>query len=1344
MNATALLSLSGSWLVDAPWWFTSLAKISLVLAVTWLLHWVLVRANPRWRVVLWRAAVIGLMAVVGIDASRLGSFAVPLDIPASRSESVAVEPPFLAVTAVAQPSAAESLFGIKNSPRPFGQAPFQDSAVLQKSVVLDGIDKSESMSMAVSEASSVATIAMPGWFWLLVTVWGTGVLIGGLGFVIGRHRLARVVAASRDVPQSVAELAARISSSMGTVAGVVRSSTQVRSPMVCRTSGIHTLLVPDSLVASSSQAELAAILTHEFAHLRSHDLVWNGLIRLLATLLWPHPLAWRVSAAHVTACEYAADAESARWLGDPAIYVQTLAKVALGAAKTPALPGLAMARVSDVRNRLSRVTETFRLPPLSRRHVLVSIMLMACATIGLGLLQVVQAQPPQAAATSTDETTEKPDSHASGRMITVRVVDVDNNAIENSTLTASVFVKDVHYDSREAAQVEAISLGDGRFQVPVADDASAVQLKASAANRVPMKADWQGDEVANDLPKEFTFTLPPGTKISGRVVDEQATPIANASVYLLVITDKSTRQQVDLYRHLVKTDETGEWVCDLMPSKFNGVWIRLTHPDFASDSMFGETAGQVSVDDVRSGTHTMVMKRGSTVQGTIVDEHGDPVAGAKVYQGSDRFGSSFPETKTDEAGRFSFPHSKPGEMVLTVVAKGFAPELKVVQVDEQTEPILITLAPGKTLRIRTVGADDKPLADVMIAPDRWRGHRSLADVDMPRSSNDEGVFVWNDAPADEIQYSILKREWMDQRNAPLKPQEAEIVVKLLRPLVVTGNVTDATTGKPIEHFSVVPGIKWEQGETITWVRQDSISGRDGEYLLRFTFPRPAHLFQVEATGYEPMQSRLIQSNEGELSIDFELKPAKQITGIVMTPSGEPAAGADVVMTNVPNQHVGIFNGRMQDHRDQPFVIADAEGKFTMASQKEPFKLMAMHDSGVSLISGDEMQEGQTIQLKEWAKITGIVKIGSNPAAQTELHLWYKDPTPYNEPRFSVSGRARADTEGRFEFARVLPDAVFQVSRIMASGDGQREGYTHGVNVNTHSGRTEQIAIGGSGRPVVGRVIVPESTSKYVWAFATLSPNRDDFEKPDGYEGWTNEERTSWYQEWSETEAGKAYNELANRRYAISPDGDGSFRIEDVPAGRYDVRVSITAALENKQCGFGEQLGSVQEIITVPEMDGGRSDEPLDIGELTIKLRKFLNVGDTAPSLTAVTFDGTPVSLADLSGKYVLLDFWATWCGPCLAELPNLEKAQAALGDREDFVILALNMDAKRDAAQKYLDEHPHGWLQAYIEPDRVADLLDNFGILGIPATFLIGPDGKVLAKDLRGEPLVNQVKELLP
>jgi peroxiredoxin len=141
---------------------------------------------------------------------------------------------------------------------------------------------------------------------------------------------------------------------------------------------------------------------------------------------------------------------------------------------------------------------------------------------------------------------------------------------------------------------------------------------------------------------------------------------------------------------------------------------------------------------------------------------------------------------------------------------------------------------------------------------------------------------------------------------------------------------------------------------------------------------------------------------------------------------------------------------------------------------------------------------------------------------------------------------------------------------------------------------------------------------------------------------------------------------------------------------------------------------------------------------------FTVVGAMAPIFTQNDPDGKPVSLTDFRGKYVLLDFWASWCAPCRAENPNYVKAYKQYKDK-GFTLLSVSLD-RPDARA--------AWVAAIktdgLEWPQVSDLkywrndvARLYDIRSVPSNFLIDPTGKVIAIDLRGEALQLKLKEIL-
>jgi thiol-disulfide isomerase/thioredoxin/protocatechuate 3,4-dioxygenase beta subunit len=137
------------------------------------------------------------------------------------------------------------------------------------------------------------------------------------------------------------------------------------------------------------------------------------------------------------------------------------------------------------------------------------------------------------------------------------------------------------------------------------------------------------------------------------------------------------------------------------------------------------------------------------------------------------------------------------------------------------------------------------------------------------------------------------------------------------------------------------------------------------------------------------------------------------------------------------------------------------------------------------------------------------------------------------------------------------------------------------------------------------------------------------------------------------------------------------------------------------------------------------------------------VGDAVPDARFETLSGTKMSLAELRGEVVLLDFWATWCGPCLAEVPNFKKVHERFGQREDFVMISVSLDQSRARLADFVKEEKIAWPQVFDGKAWEAELAEKFGIQAIPATFLIDKEGKVAAVNLSGEALVGEIDKLL-
>lgn len=135
-------------------------------------------------------------------------------------------------------------------------------------------------------------------------------------------------------------------------------------------------------------------------------------------------------------------------------------------------------------------------------------------------------------------------------------------------------------------------------------------------------------------------------------------------------------------------------------------------------------------------------------------------------------------------------------------------------------------------------------------------------------------------------------------------------------------------------------------------------------------------------------------------------------------------------------------------------------------------------------------------------------------------------------------------------------------------------------------------------------------------------------------------------------------------------------------------------------------------------------------------------GEKMLNFTQNDMNGSPVSFSYFKGKYVLVDFWASWCGPCRAENPNVLKAYQKFADK-GFTVIGVSLDDSAEKWKKAVEEDKMPWTQLSDLKGWKNEVSTYYGIQGIPASYLVNPEGIIIAKDLRGSDLEEKLSELL-
>ena len=834
----------------------------------------------------------------------------------------------------------------------------------------------------------------------LVGLWAAGVAVLAARYWLNARRLSGIIGRSGDASDEVVAEFAAVSARFGGAGGVrVRRSAEVCAP--CLAGGVRpVLLLPERQCQELERGDLRAILCHELAHARGHDLLWNNALHLVAILLWFHPLVWRARQAHAAACDAVCDAVAAEQLGDVASYSRTLARLALQIAGSLPAQGLAMARVADVRHRIAVLNRRVFFTPLSWRVALPAMFALGLCVVLIGGLGFTRAG--QVATTDDRKVAAKPTVLAAKLSASGTVVDAEGRPVAGATVIlrewSAYRVWGVKQEATERlirgeevpdVLAETKTDDEGRFQfhdVPapafpeVAEAGKSVfpwdvvaLAKGHGLAWVQLTLQHQRTPIALTLAAEGT--------LRGRIVEPGGKPVAGAKV------------------------------------KVHGV------------DPTGVTLGAGVETENRLNLNWAAFPLGAT---------------------------------TDRQGRFTI-HGLPREKVATVVVTDprherlcvFAATTDTPQPEnvsrrylngkahEIRDPIYtgeFTLTAKTTDHILTgqlhYEADGKAAAGAIVMYDGFQlrtdanGRFRIEGLASGTLELHAAVHDTDSAPLDT---AIV---------IPQEPKETEHNFILPKGLVLRGRVVDGTTGRGVEKALLYFVPDEEEGKIPTVFGFSEETDADGRYRLVVpagrgvidvrTLPEPFTPPQSRYAGQprEPKFSRPVAGRGGDtLEVaEFRLMRGRVVTLRVIDLDGRPVANAQVYVRDM-SRRFDVAPGR-----------TDAEGQY------EAIGLSPDHGTVIDITAANrplgatlEIAERETgggetqsleVRLQPLVSLTGrVLDVAGKPLVGPLLHL-YRDVTDPEQSGQSfgmqVETRHRVEDDGTYKFDRLIPGATYNV------------------------------------------------------------------------------------------------------------------------------------------------------------------------------------------------------------------------------------------------------------------------------------------------------------------------------
>jgi peroxiredoxin len=377
-------------------------------------------------------------------------------------------------------------------------------------------------------------------------------------------------------------------------------------------------------------------------------------------------------------------------------------------------------------------------------------------------------------------------------------------------------------------------------------------------------------------------------------------------------------------------------------------------------------------------------------------------------------------------------------------------------------------------------------------------------------------------------------------------------------------------------------------------------------------------------------------------------------------------------------------------------------------------LLVTTDSGAALFSGVDFESVPRIHLKPWSRV--VCDMSTTHGVEASL-----SGVVTERSRVQMSYTCKLDGNGHGVFDKVMP-GQYSVLRSDPTKNMGRDRAPVG-NVTAVPGQSVQVSVQ-AGRKVVLRVTVPDEAKPWL------------AKRPDGMA-------------FELQAAGGAADASRSERSTIwvHPDVSGRVETNETAPGAYVLKAEPLFDPGLPGGSVIKRYFTTEEIRFAVRPSKPGDDAPVDLGILEMHAEGEdatpSAAGAARPGFVVDKLEGGTLSLQDLCGRYVLIDFWAVWCKLCLAQEPNLKKVWQDFGKRDDFVMLGLCLGDDPKLIREFVSSHEISWPQGMLADGFSNVVAEHYGVTSLPHILLIGPDGKVVADNLLDDKIESVVRAAL-